>query len=159
MRRKHLSRIFVALALGCSVLALSTEAGAQRRRQAPRPRAYTKTEVGVIITRVENRSDEFVKLFDESLDRSRLDGTRREDRMNERARDLEKSLDKLRGEFDRKESYLATRPEVSRALKLAAEINQVMKRRRLSPETERHWTLLRLELNTLADVYNLSRLR
>jgi hypothetical protein len=156
--RNQLPKIFVALAVVCSVCALSTEAGAQRRRP-PRPRGYTKAQVGVIITRVENRSDEFVRNFDAALDRSGLDGTRREDNLNERARNLERSLDDLRREFDRKESYLATRPEVARALRIATEINQVMKRRRMGAETERRWTMLRVELNTLADVYNLPMLR
>jgi hypothetical protein len=34
-----------------------------------------------------------------------------------------------------------------------------MKRRKMGAETERQWTLLRIELNTLADVYNLPMLR
>lgn len=156
--RNQLPKIFTALAAVCAVFILSADAEGQRRRP-PRPRVYTKAEVGVIVTRVENRSDEFVKHFDAALDRSGLDGTRREDNLNERARNLEKSLDDLRREFDRKESYAATRPEVSRTLRIAAEINQVMKRRRMGAETERHWAMLRIELNTLADVYNLPMLR
>ena len=157
--RNQLPKIFVALAVVvCAVGALSVDAEGQRRR-APRARGYTKAEVGVIITRVENRSDEFVRHFDAALDRSGLDGTRREDNLNERARNLEKSLDDLRREFDNKESYIATRPEVSRTLRIATEINQVMRRRKMGAETERQWTLLRIELNTLADVYNLPMLR
>ena len=157
--RNKLSKLFIALAVVCTVSAMTADAGAQRRRQPPRARGYTKAEVGVIIARVENRSDEFIKLFDKALDRSGLDGTKREDNLNERARNLEKSLDDLRREFDRKESYLATRPEVSRTLNIANDIDKVMKRRRMGGETERQWTLLRLELNTLADVYNLKMLR
>jgi hypothetical protein len=157
--RKQLPKILVALAVAaCAVFVLSTDAEGQRRRP-PRGPAYTKNEVGVIITRVENRSDEFVRRFDAALDRSGLDGTRREDNLNERARNLEKSLDDLRREFDRKESYIATRPEVSRTLRIAAEINQVMRRRRMGAETERNWTMLRIELNTLARVYDLPTLR
>ncbi|MCA1634152.1 MAG: hypothetical protein LC802_10770 [Acidobacteria bacterium] len=157
--RNQLSKFFVALAVVCVVCAMQADAGAQRRRQPPRARGYTKAEVGIIIRRVENRSDDFIKLFDKALDRSGLDGTRREDNLNERARSLEKSLDDLRREFDRKESYLATRPEVSRTLNIANEIDKVMKRRRMGGETERQWALLRIELNTLADVYNLKMLR
>ncbi len=156
--RKQLPKIFVALAVVCAVFMLSTDAEGQRRRP-PRARGYTKAEVGVIITRVENRSDDFIKLFDKALDRSGLDGTNREDNLNERARNLERSLDDLRREFDRKESYIATRPEVARTLSISTEINQVMKRRKMGAETERQWTLLRIELNTLADVYNLPMLR
>jgi hypothetical protein len=160
MMRSKLSKIFVTVAVVmCAVSVFSLDAGAQRRRQSPRARGYTKAEVGVIITRVENRSDEFVRLFDRALDRSGLDGTRREDNLNERTRVLERTLDNLRREFDRRESYIQTRPEVTRTLNIAREINQVMKRRRMGSEPERQWNLLRFELNTLADVYNLPSLR
>jgi hypothetical protein len=155
MMRGHLTRrFFIALAAVCALLILSAPAEAQRRRH-PRARGYTKAQVNEIIKRVEDRSDKFVKMFDKSLDRSRLDGTNREDRLNEHARALERALDELRGEFDRKENYVETRPEARRCLDIATDINIAMRNRRLGAETERQWALLRTELNTLADVYNL----
>lgn len=158
MRVKMSRKIFMALAAMCAMLMLSVPGEAQRRL-APRARGYTRTEVNNIIKRVENRSDDFVKLFDQALDRSRLDGTNREDRLNEQARRLERTLDDLRREFDRKESYIETRPEVSRCLNIAEDINKTMRARRLGGETERQWALLRAELNTLADAYNLRPIR
>ena len=157
--RNQLPRILLTAAVLFVCCALPCDAAAQRRRHHPRARGYTKAEVDAVIKRVETRSDAFVKLFDKALDRSGLDGTRREDNLNERARNLEKSLDDLRREFDNKESYLATRPEVSRTLRVATEINQIMRRRRMDSETERLWTMLRIELNTLARVYSLPTLR
>jgi hypothetical protein len=148
-------KIFMALAAICAVLILSAPTEAQRWRRAPSQRGYTKVEVNEIIKRVEDRSDRFAKLFDKSLDRSRLNGTEREDRLNQYARDLEKALDDLRREFDRKENYVETRPEVRRCLDIATDINVAMRNRRLGAETERQWALLRAELNALADVYNL----
>jgi hypothetical protein len=147
-------RVFISLAVVCAVLILSVPGEAQRRR-SPRQRGYSKVEVNAIIRRVEDRSDRFVKLFDKSLDRSRLDGTNREDRLNEYARNLETALDQLRREFDRKENYVETRPEVRRCLDIAMNINVAVRNRRLGGETERQWALLRAELNTLADVYGL----
>ena len=154
MRAYITRRLLISLAAVCAVLILSVPSEAQRRR-SPRQRGYTKGEVNSIIKRVEERSDRFVKLFDKSLDRSRLDGTNREDRLNEYARNLEKALDDLRGEFDRKENYVETRPEVRRCLDVATNINVAMRNRRLGGETERQWALLRAELNTLANVYGL----
>jgi hypothetical protein len=130
-------------------------AEAQQRRRPPAARGYTKDHVNQIIKRVEERSDRFVKLFDKSLDRSRLDDTEREDELNKRARALETALDELRREFDRKESYIETRPETRRCLDIATDINVAMRNRRLGGETERQWALLRSELNTLANVYGL----
>lgn len=154
MKSEMTRRFFITLAAVGALLILSVPGEAQRRR-SPRQRGYTKPEVNSIIKRVEDRSDHFVKLFDRSLDRSRLDGTNREDRLNEYARNLEKALDDLRGEFDRKENYVETRPEVRRCLDIASNINVAVRNRRLGGETERQWALLRSELNTLADVYGL----
>lgn len=154
MRADMTRRVFISLAVVCAVLILSVPGEAQRRR-SPRQRGYSKVEVNAIIRRVEDRSDRFVKLFDKSLDRSRLDGTNREDRLNEYARNLETALDQLRREFDRKENYVETRPEVRRCLDIAMNINVAVRNRRLGGETERQWALLRAELNTLADVYGL----
>jgi hypothetical protein len=155
MRTYTTRKFFMALAAICAVLILLAPIEAQRRRRAPGQRGYTKIEVNEIIKRVEDRSDRFVKLFDKSLDRSRLNGTEREDRLNQYARSLETALDDLRREFDRKESYIETKPEVRRCLDIATDINVAMRNRRLGAETERQWALLRSELNTLADVYNL----
>jgi signal transduction histidine kinase len=154
MRAYITRKVFITLAAICALLILSSPTEAQRRR-APRQRGYAKAQVNEIIKRVEERSDRFVKLFDRSLDRSRLDGTNREDRLNEHARNLETALDELRREFDRKENYVETRPEVRRCLDIATNINVAVRNRRLGGETERQWALLRSELNTLADVYGL----
>lgn len=154
MRGYITRRFLITLAAVCALLILSVPSEAQRRRY-PRQRGYTKGEVNSIIKRVEERSDRFVKLFDRSLDRSRLDGTNREDRLNEYARNLEKALDDLRGEFDRKENYVETRPEARRCLDIATNINVAMRNRSLGGDTERQWALLRSELNTLANVYGL----
>jgi hypothetical protein len=154
--RAYLPRkFFIILAVVCAVLILSVPGEAQRRRPTPRRGGYTKTEVDLIIKRVEERSDRFVKLFDKSLDRSRLNGTDREDRLNEYARNLETALDELRHEFDRKESYVETKPEVRRCLNIATSINVAMRNRRLGGETERQGAQLSSELNTLAGVYTL----
>ncbi len=159
--RNVTNKLFVALfAAGLMLTLLALPSQAQRRgRGGYRAPEYTKGQIETIIRRVENRSDEFVRLFDKSLDRSRLDGTRREDRLNEQARDLERDLDALRRDFDRTDRYTDTRAQVSRVLNTAAGINQVVSRRRLGGNTERQWSLLRVELNALADAYNLRPLR
>ena len=157
--RKNVSKIFILLAAACAAFAFSTDAAAAQRYRTPRARGYTRDEVNAMIRRVETRMDEFVRLFAKSLDRSGLDGTRREDNLNDRAKELERATDELRREFDRKESYVATRPEVGRCLNIAGEIDRTVRRRRLGGQTERQWALLRAELNELARVYNLPRVR
>lgn len=154
MRGYIARKFFITFTAICALLILSVPSEAQRRRH-PRQRGYTTPQVNSIIKRVEERSDRFVKLFDRSLDRSRLDGTNREDNLNQMARNLETALDELRREFDRKENYVETRPEVRRCLDIATNINVAMRNRRMGGETERQWALVRSELNTLSDVYGL----
>ncbi|HEX8163518.1 MAG TPA: hypothetical protein VF538_16730 [Pyrinomonadaceae bacterium] len=155
--RNQGGRIFVTLLAACAMVALFAVSGSAQRRYRPRP--YTKAQVDAVIRRVEDRADNFVRVFDNALDNSRLDGRRREDRLNERARELEQATNDLRREFDRRESYADTRPEVNRCLNIASEINVAVRRRRLGGNAEQQWRMLRAELNALADVYGLARLR
>jgi hypothetical protein len=156
--RKHLARSIIGLGICCLMLALAAPsyAGWQGRH---RGRAYSKADVDRIIKRVETRSDNFVKLFDESLDRSALDGTDREDRLNERAKDLEKALDRLREDFDRTDTWRDTRGRVEDVMREAEAINRVVNSRRLTTRVEASWTLLRNDLNRLAGIYNLEQLK
>lgn len=151
--------LVMLLAAFCASLFVFTDAQAQRPGRRARGRFYTKDEVNRIIKRVENRSDDFVGALDRALDRSRLNGSRREDELNRQAKRMENTLDDLRREFDRHENYFETKDEVGRVLAIANDINNTMQRRRLGGEAERMWTALRFDLNTLADVYNLPRVR
>jgi histidinol dehydrogenase len=155
---KHVSRVIMAAIALLMVAVVSTPAEAQFRR-GQRNRGYTKAHVEQIIRRVENQSDRFVRSFDRSLDDSRADGTWREDNLNQRARDLENALDALRREFDRTDRYQETRSQVSSVLSTAEDINRAVRRRSLRGNTERLWSRLRNELNSLASVYNLRQLR
>lgn len=155
---KVIFRAIMATFAVCMLAALSIPAQAQGGR-GYRNRGYTKADIDRIIRRVENQSDRFVNSFDRSLDRSRLDGTRREDNLNQRARDLASSLDSLRQEFDRTDRYQDTRSQLSGVLDIASDINVVVRRQRLRGNSERIWSQLRSELNALASVYNLRRLR
>jgi hypothetical protein len=153
-----LLKSLAALAVCSLVMATASPSFAQSRRYA-RSRAYTRVSVDRLIRQAENRSDQFVAIFDRSLDRSRLEGTIREDRLNERARELEGQLNIVRQEFNRAGNYYDIRSHAANALTAAQGINTVMRNRRLDARVERQWILLRSELNRLAAVYNLRQLR
>ena len=155
MKTYRISFVMLLAAL-CGSLFLFADAQAQRRA---RGRSFSKDQVNQIIKRVEDRSDDFVKVLDKALDKSKLDGSRREDDLNELTKRLENRLDDLRREFDRKESYYETKPEMARVLEIANNINNTMQRRRLGGNAERSWASLRHDLNTLAGVYNLPAVR
>ena len=155
---KNFSKVIMTAIALLMVAVASIPAEAQYHRRE-RGRGYTKSQVEQIIRRLENQSDRFVRSFDRSLDNSRVDGTRREDNLNQRARDLENALDILRQEFDRTDRYQDTRTQVSGVLNVAEDINRAVSNRRLRGNTERLWARVRIELNTLASVYNLRQLR
>ena len=148
------TKVLLVLVLGLSALSVAAQ-----DRRGPRGRVYTKAEVNELIKVAEDRSDQFIKIFDKALDKSALNGTEREDRVNERAKDLEKSMDELRKEFDKRESYVETKPQMRAVLTIARDINEVMLRRNLRADVEEQWNALRRELNILASVYYLTGLR
>jgi len=151
-------KTFTALTVCCLVLAIASPSFAQGRG-ANRSRTYARLDVDRLIRQAENRSDQFVAMFDRALDRSRLEGTIREDRLNERAIQLERELNVVRQEFNRTGNHYNIRAHVANAINVAQAINTVMRNRRLNPATERQWMLLRSDLNRLAAVYNLRQLR
>lgn len=151
MKNYWLRAMVVAVVFAATMGAATGDANAQRRSRG----GLTKGQVGDIIRRVETRVDGFTASFDDALDRSRLDGTRREDDLNRRAQALESATDELRREFDRRDTWHENRDEVRKCLNVASDINAVIRRRRLSYGTERAWAALRYELNALARAYNL----
>src|SRR5262245_56469169 len=122
-------------------------------------RSYTRVDVDRVIRRAEDRSDVFRKTVDRQLDHSRLNGSRAEDRINARVKQLANALDDLRSEFNRRDRWADTRVNVERVMRQSDEVNSIMRGNRFNPQVEREWDLLRSDLNTLANVYNLRTLR
>ena len=153
--RKYFVNLFVGLAAVLLILTFAGEGSAQRRES--RNRMMTKAQVKQVITRVEDRVDNFVGKYDKSLDRSRLNGSSREDWLMKRAKDLEAATDELSREFGRRDAWIENKDEVRRCLNIASDINRNLKSYRFGAATENNWANVRYELNTLADVYNLPK--
>jgi hypothetical protein len=152
--RKIISKSLVAFMAVFSVLLLAEVGNAQQPNWA-RNRRYNRGSVDRLIKNVENRVDRFVSQFDNALDNSRLDGSRREDNLNQSAKNLENATDELRNDFNRRgDNWWETRDNVQRAVSIAANINTAMRRRRFNRQTETNWRNVRQELNTLARAYN-----
>ncbi|MEK6283180.1 MAG: hypothetical protein AABN95_22720 [Acidobacteriota bacterium] len=146
--------VLVAVAIFGLLLVSLTSAQAQGTH---RGQFYTKADVERIIKRVEDRSDDFRKVINRSLDRSALDGTDREDNINQQVKELENAIDKLRSDFDRAQTWEETRSQVQRVLNEADEVNAMVRRgrwRRGGP-VKASWAQVRADLNKLAGVYNL----
>ena len=146
----------ITLVLSALLMLIAGSAMAQPTRES-RGRSLTKGQVEVIVKRVEDRVDNFVKNLDRSLDQSPLNGTDKEDWLNKRAKDLEKATDELRSKFDRTDAWIENKDEVRRCLIVATDIERNMRRHNFGPATESNWGRVRYELNSLADVYNIPR--
>jgi hypothetical protein len=145
--------------LAASLVVTTTTPTPAQRQGRYRGRTYTKADVDRIIKRVEDRSDDFKKIVDKSLDRSVLDGTKKEDNINEQVKEFEKALDRLRSEFDRQQEWRETRSQVKDVLKESDEINALVRRRQFGPVIEKEWAAIRSDLNRLAGIYDLPLLK
>jgi hypothetical protein len=148
-----MTRVALVVAL---VALIASPAFAQGRA---RGRQYSKGDVERIIKRLEKNTDTFKKAVDRQLDRSVLDGTKREDRINERVSELENATDRLRNRFDRSDDWRETRSDVLDVVREADNINGLFDRIRAYSRVRTSWNAVRSDINTLAGVYDVPRIR
>ena len=83
----------------------------------------------------------------------------REDELNRHADRLERAMNRVRESWNRERNPGRTRNFVSEALATSQEINRAFTRGRLHPEVQKQWFVVRSELNRLAEVFGLPRIR
>ncbi len=118
-----------------------------------RPYRVSDRQVQTLLTRIEQRTDTYKRSMDTALDRSRLDGSDTEDMLMDYITEFENATDSLKQRFDARESV---GDDVQEVLSRAAFINAFMQRNRLTPMSQRNWTNVRTDLNTLATYYRVS---
>jgi hypothetical protein len=144
-----IKRIQTVITLSLIVLltGISSEVFAQRANRV------TDRQVDVLLRRIETRADTFQRSLAQALNRSRADGSIREDEINNYVRDFEAATDRLRTSFTGRRVQSA---DIEEVLSRGWAINNFMKSNRLGTTTESHWNLLRTDLRTLANYYNVS---
>ncbi len=130
---------------------LTNDAQAQTRRQ--NTRRVNDRQVEQIIRNIERRSDTFRRSFDAALDRSRLDGTNTEDSVNEFVKAFEEATNDLRSRFNGRTAVAA---DVDNVLNRAALIDRFMRTNLRQAKVQGDWTLLRGDLQRLANAYNVA---
>jgi hypothetical protein len=129
---------------------LFTVAGVQAQVWNARP---NDSQVRNILNRLETRTDTFRGQVDNRLDNSRWDNTRRENQIMDFVNAFENSTDQLRRSFgDRR----VTQSEVNQVLNYGAYIDDFMRRNQLAAAPERQWTLIRSDLNQLANRFGVN---
>lgn len=117
------------------------------------PYRLNDKEVERILTRIENQTKTFRKSLDSSLDRSRINGTRREDDINASMKAFEEQTKHLRDRFKDHKSVAA---DVQAVLDRAAAIDAFMARQHLRGRADEDWSALRGNLDELAQAYNVA---
>jgi hypothetical protein len=131
------------------VIALS---GLTMTADAQRPYRNDRA-VRQILSRIDNRTNQFRNSLDAALDRSRIDGTRREDNINQFVMDFDNAVERLRDRFNNRTETTA---EVQDVLNIALRIDRFMQRNRLNAATQNNWLALRSDVNQLASAYNIN---
>lgn len=123
--------------------------------QAQQNRAYrvTDRQIQALLDRIENRTNEFKRDLDTSLDRSNIDGTRQEDSINQIVANFETATDNLKTNFSSRRSSAS---DVQEVLSRAMFINRFMLNNRMSATSQNLWSQIRTDLNTLASYYQVT---
>lgn len=140
----------IALSLSLMFFGIAGEAIGQVLGQ---PHRLDDKQVEQIIHRVENQANAFRKSLDESLDKSRLDGTKREDDINAFIKEFDKETARLHDHFDNHKSAGA---DVEAVLNRAVRIDEFMSRHSLTERPQNEWRTLKANLDELAQAYNVS---
>lgn len=146
--------IALTLAFALSVLGFGFVAANQAAAQTTRPYRISDRQVENLLARLETRSDSFRTNLDRALDASRYNERSAEENINEFVKDFENATDELRRKFGDRASVGA---DASNLIVYAARIDDFMRNNlRGYRVVQRDWNLLRRDLNTLANYYNLS---
>jgi hypothetical protein len=140
------SRKFVAILM---TVALMLPLGAL----AQQPYRMSDRQVDQLLSRIETRADSFRRSLNDSLDRSRINDSRREDDLNEAVRNFEAATDQLRQRFNGRRSVAA---DVENVLIRADRIETLTRGISLTSRASSDWRLLRSDLNQLAQAYNVT---
>lgn len=117
--------------------------------------AYRVSEgnVRTLLTRIETRTDLYKREINAALDRSVLNGSRSDTAVRAYVTDFESATDKLKQNFDARRS---TSADVEEVLNRAYYIDGLMRDYRFTPGAESQWKLLRADLDTLSNYYNVA---
>jgi hypothetical protein len=142
---KLIAIVFVLTCLGAAAPAEAQVVG--------QPYRLSDKEVQRILRRIENQANNLRRSLDDALDRSRLNGTNREDDINAFIKNFDEQTKRLHDRFDDNKSVAA---DVEAVLNRAADIDQFMRRQRLSERAQNDWSALRASLDELATAYNVA---
>jgi len=118
-----------------------------------KPYRVTDSNVQTLLARLDSRTDAYRREVNTALDRSILNDTRSEDAIIAYVTEFETATDNLRRNFDGRRS---TSADVEEVLNRAYYIDGFMRDYRLTTAAESQWRLVRTDLESLSNYYNVS---
>lgn len=112
-----------------------------------------------VVADCDARANEFQRMFRHALEHSGYRGSLRQVDLDRHADALAHSMDRVREAWNRERDPGKTRHFVENAINVSREINRVMDRNRFHPELHRQWSIVRNEMNHLAEAFELPPLR
>ncbi|MFL6208812.1 MAG: hypothetical protein ACJ74W_08170 [Pyrinomonadaceae bacterium] len=146
---KHI-RQAVAFTLMLALLSISMTAQAQIRRTAPR---LSYTQIGDIISRLEQESDRFNTRVSAELNNNTTYGTRRQGNISTYVNDYQNALQQLRDRYNRR---MARTADAQLVLDRAMLVDNAINRNRAAANLRDDWASVSAQLTELARAYNLS---
>ncbi|HYG81424.1 MAG TPA: hypothetical protein VD861_13595 [Pyrinomonadaceae bacterium] len=113
---------------------------------------YGNRNLRDVARRLDDRSGDFQRHLDSSLDRSRYDDTRREDNINELARRFRDAASRFRDRVDDRDGGSN---EARNLLQIGSRMDNLMARLRVDGRTQSDWSRIRQDLRIVADAYGL----
>ncbi len=137
-----------------AMLSLSIGVQAQTTRRRPIYR-NNANQTRQLLMRLENNAERFRMSLSQSLDQSRLDGTRREENISNVLDDFNHVVDHVRERYDAQQLAAA---DVDALLARASRLDRFMTNQgnRVTPRARSDWATLRTDLDQLAGMYNVA---
>lgn len=118
-------------------------------------RSYRTTDSNVqsLLARLETRTDAYKREINNAMDRGVLNNSRSEEAIINYVNDFQTATGNLRQNFDSRRS---AGTDVEEVLNRAYYIDGLMRDYRFTPNAESQWRLIRADLDTLSNYYNVS---
>ena len=116
---------------------------------------YDERYVKDSINRLDRLAKDFERDLDRSLDRSRVDGTRREDRVNAQGHDFRRAVSSLKSNFGNGRDLNRSRDEAQRVLQEARQFDRIGRARNIDNRVASEWSQIQRELQIISDAYGL----
>ena len=107
------------------------------------------------IHRLDRLAKDFERDLDRSLDRSRVDGTRREDQINMRADNFQRAVGRLKSAFGNGRDLNRSRDEAQRVLQEARQFDRIGQGRAMDNRVTSEWYQIQQELRVISNAYGL----